>query len=229
MVNMKDKRLFPLIVVCLLFCGTCYGGVVFQGVGGGIFGVPDPNTGTSGSVVYDGVGTNVFKNGQLYTGPEVTVFTLSDKVFSTGIDEIFPILSLDYYNGRTVINTPVDSVPFTLNATFTSPSSSTVNFLDLRLENIVTNNDLPDNMDQLVFHDLPASTVFDLDGSLYNLEVLGFSNDGGATFISSIILEEDGNAQADLYAKITVPEPSLLVLLLTGTLCLRTKRGNIKY
>jgi len=222
---MKIKRLFPLIVVCLLFCGTCYGGVAFEGVGWGIFGVPDPNT---GSVVYDGVGTSVFKNGAPIGATPETIFTFSDTVFSTGIDELFPVLRLYYYNGITEMGTSVDSVPVTLNVIFTSHSFITTN-LEFRLENIVTNNDLPENADQLVFHDLPASTVFDLNGSLYNLEVLGFSNDGGVTFISSIILEEEGLAEADLYARITVPEPSVLALLLAGTLCFRTRRRNIKY
>ncbi|MHC4636531.1 MAG: choice-of-anchor K domain-containing protein [Planctomycetota bacterium] len=221
---MKSKRLFPLIVVCVLCCGTCYSGVAFQGVGWGIFGVPDPNTGKD----YSGVGTKVFKNGTLAKGEKETIFTLNDTVFSTGIGEVFPLLSLEYHNGRTVLDTTVDSVPVTLKVTFTSPSWSTINLLEFRFENIVTNNDLPENADQLVFHDLPASTAFDLDGGLYNIEILGFSNDGGATFISSIILEEEGDAEADLYARITVPEPSVLAILLAGTLYFRTRRRNIK-
>ncbi|MGH9549351.1 MAG: THxN family PEP-CTERM protein [Terriglobales bacterium] len=68
------------------------------------------------------------------------------------------------------------------------------------------------------------SQVFSVGGVDYTLEVLGFSNDGGATFTNEFLTTENQQNAANLYARVsavnppTVPEPGSLALLGLGLL-----------
>jgi len=194
--------------------------VGFTGTGSAVFGIPTPSMGK----IYDGVGTNEFKNGKVYTGQEPTLVRLDSLAFLVGPGVNFPVVHLTFFNGVTVIGSTVDSVPVNLTVNFTGPRSfgETLSFW---FEFDVTRNQ-PDDPDFLIVHDLPVSKTFDIGGDAYYLDLLGFSNDNGATIISTFELAESTTLESDLWAQIRpVPEPSTILLFGAAGLLLRVSRS----
>jgi hypothetical protein len=77
--------------------------------------------------------------------------------------------------------------------------------------------------DKVTFTNIETTKSFTLGGTPYTLELIGFSTDGGTTFINNFITEEGDTNQAVLYARFTapdpaVPEPGSLLLLATALL-----------
>lgn len=79
--------------------------------------------------------------------------------------------------------------------------------------------------DQITFTNLTTSSAFSIGGVDYVLELLGFSNDGGATLASNFISQENANNIIGLYGKLTarepdnpqpIPEPASMVLIGAG-------------
>jgi len=155
------------------------------------------------------VGTFVHHN-QPVTGDSITGATLDitlDMTFgSTSVIETFA------YNFQHV-ETP-NSIPCQFGpadgATNTVPCDDRVSIL----------NSIPDQ-------------TFTVGGTTYTLDLIGFSQDGGATVSNKFFTTEEQNNYAGLYAEVTsnftptVPEPSSVVLLITvigaGLACTRKR------
>ena len=76
--------------------------------------------------------------------------------------------------------------------------------------------------DRVVISFLNTSDTFDVGGTLYTFDLLGFSTNGGATISSTFLTTEQLNNKAGLYAVIRaatpdqIPEPGTLALLALG-------------
>lgn len=70
--------------------------------------------------------------------------------------------------------------------------------------------------DRITFVNLDTTSAFTVNGVAYTMALLGFSTNGGATFLPDFISQEGSNNSAGLYARITgptpVPEPATLLL-----------------
>ncbi len=155
--------------------------------------------------------------------------------FSTPADTPFAVAELFYHNGKTLKGSSVTTVPVDLDILFSNPSGvdRTLPFsFDFSL--VVNSADPVLSSDTLIVSDMGASATF-LDGiDLYEVELLGFSDDGGSTIIDKFTLLEEADTTSTLYAEITlkqgggtgdvVPEPSALGLIGTALLALRKKR-----
>jgi len=92
--------------------------------------------------------------------------------------------------------------------------------------------------DQITFTNLTTSSAFSIGGVDYVLELLGFSNDGGATLASNFISQENANNIIGLYGKLTarepdnpqpIPEPASMVMIgagLAGLGLIRRRRAK---
>jgi hypothetical protein len=88
--------------------------------------------------------------------------------------------------------------------------------------------------DDRVIVSAPSDGVFDVDGTLFTLE-LGFSSDGGDTILSEFITTEQLNNVAGLYGRfsaevVPVPEPGSLSLIgvALGAAVLRLRRRRTR-
>jgi hypothetical protein len=71
--------------------------------------------------------------------------------------------------------------------------------------------------DKITFTNLDLTSLFTLNSVAYKMDLLGFSNDGGATLSQSFISQEGSNNTIGLFARFTevrqVPEPTSLALI----------------
>lgn len=185
----------------------------FVGDSSGTWGNPNPGTNTA--AVFSGVGTNTFKWGDstgFGTAPNQLTFT--GNPLSTGIDSLFKVGDLTYFNGTTLRGTDVDSVPLNVALSFTSPSNLSENFDFTFQLNSTPNTGTPEQSADFVFPiNTFGSSSFSLDGTDYTLQLTGFSQDGGATTVNQFRVLEGATTTAAVFGKITpapVPESTSL-------------------
>lgn len=197
--------------------------ITFQGSASAEFGTPTPTTG----VTFSGVGTNTFTTGAPFSSSDSpNIFEIEGLSYLTSEDVAFAIANLTYTNGVTSVGTNVDSVPIDLTLSFTTPEIFAETFtFSFNLD--VTHNTTGDpvlDADTLTIVDVFSTTIFEIAGESFTLELLGFSSDGGVTIENQFTLPEDAMTESQLFAKISapsqeVPEPSgLLGLLSLGVL-----------
>jgi hypothetical protein len=70
---------------------------------------------------------------------------------------------------------------------------------------VVTENNGSDweNADYVFFRNLFSTETFEIDGTSYKLQIIGFSEDGGASTVTQFHVLEDEGTSAELYAKIS--------------------------
>lgn len=185
--------------------------LTFVGSSSGTWGTPDP--GTNSSPVFSGVGTNTFTWGDPDGfGVGTNQLTFNGNAFSTGVNTLFQVGNLTYFNGTTLLATTVDSVPLDVKLAFTNPSSLNEVF-DFNFKLISTpNTGTPEENADFVF---PLSSFgdrsFNIGGVNYTLQLTGFSQDGGATTVSEFHVLEGATTTAAIFGKISkVPEPTAL-------------------
>ena len=188
--------------------------LTFVGSSSGTWGTPAP--GTNPDAVFSGVGTNKFTWGDPFGFEVGNQLIFKGNTFFTGVNALFQVGSLTYFNSTTLIGTTVDSVPLDIKLAFTSPSSLNEVF-EFNFDLISTlNTDNPEESADFVF---PISSFgdrsFNIGGVNYTLELTGFSQDGGATTVSEFHVLEGARTTAAIFGKITVdprtvPEPATL-------------------
>ena len=188
--------------------------LTLQGTSSGTFGTP--NRGANTNSQSSGVGTNTFTFG----GGTPNRFTFSGNSFSTGIDSPFAVGNFTYLNEDTQSGTDVASVPLNIQLGFTNPSGvNQILGFDLGINTTPNNTGDPVlDADSVFPVNRFANSSFNVGGTDYTLELIGFSQDGGATVIDQFILPEGQTTASAAIARITaasnVPEPSSTVGLL---------------
>jgi hypothetical protein len=197
----------------------------FVGSSSGTFGTPTPTTAT-----FTGVGTNTFTWG---VGNPPNSLNFEGSSFSTNSNQRFSIGDLTYFNGSISAGTEADSVPLNILLSLTNPTGINETFVfDFDIIN-TPNNGTPEQNADFVF---PVSVIpsqsFNVGGTDYTLELLGFSQDGGVTVENEFRVLEGATTTAVLFGQITVappnptetPEPSAMIgLLAVGSLGMASK------
>jgi hypothetical protein len=208
--------------------------LTFEGASSGEFGLP----------VTPGYGADVFlsnnggTNNQLNWGNPVAgsfsnfVRFNGLSTFSAAADAVFKVGDLTYRNGSTTQGFDGD-FPLSVALDFTNPSgvNQTFSYLFNILNTTNSTGDPVLDGDRLQFSTAGlSSSVFNVGGVDYTLQLLGFSTDGGNTIISEFNSPEGFTANASLYGKITaapIPTPALLPGLIgMGLAALRKRKAE---
>ena len=212
--------------------------LTFSGISTGTWGEPTSGrTDMNPNPIYTGVGNNIFTwgdanvclpspnpSGCTITGSNKLTFT--ENSFSTGINSVFKIADLGYFNGTVVKGTSVEDVPLNINVSFMSPVGISQVF-DLKLHlvntpNSVTNSE-EENADLVFIDENLSNPTFAFEGNQYTLELTGFNPDVGQISIKAL---EGGTTKTAIYAKIkTIPEPATIAgLFLLGIYLISSKK-----
>ena len=163
------------------------------------------------------------------SAPSGLGFNPTDTPFSTNPDDVFKLGDLRHYNKPITANTAATSVNLNLATTVAgaAPASQSFDFM-FRIDE--TTNAYPCSYptdtgkpcaDRITFGNVDLTKFFAIGGINYTLQLIGFSNDGGATTLEYFDSQEGLNNTVGLYAKLTeaatqVPEPGSLALLGLG-------------
>ncbi|GGA30331.1 choice-of-anchor K domain-containing protein [Okeania sp. KiyG1] len=188
--------------------------ITFAGTSSGSWGIP---TGTFGAFLSnEGSGTN---NRLTWGTSGGGSFTNANYVqydglgFSTNVNTLFAVGDLTYRNGMTSRSSHNfrGDFPLEMELSFTNPFNSAENF-NYTFNIINTRNTTGDPVldgDRLRFQaNGLTSDTFNFNGVDYTLNLIGFSSDGGNTFVSEFNSPEFSVAESMLYAEITATSPS---------------------
>ncbi|MDJ0799006.1 MAG: choice-of-anchor K domain-containing protein [Calothrix sp. MO_167.B12] len=185
-----------------------------------------PSVGSNIDPVFSGVGTDIFRWGDpddFDVGANELAFT-AIPFNDVGVDSLFAIGDLTYFNGTVLINTAVENVPLNFDFSLNKPLSlNKSGLIDFALVNTPNLSDDPNqNADIVKFANNEILGTFSANDKEYQIVLPGFSQDGGANFLDEIIALEGKTTAATLYAKIKeidnngeppkkrVPEPGML-------------------
>ncbi|MEM1169904.1 MAG: choice-of-anchor K domain-containing protein [Cyanobacteria bacterium P01_H01_bin.35] len=192
-------------VEAITFAGTTSGSWRLPAVSASAEFLSDQNGGTNNRLTWGYPLPGSFTNYVQYDGLG----------FSTGVNTQFVIGDLTYQNGSTY-NSFNGDFPLEINLSFTNPFNNTEN-LNYSFNILNTPNITGDSVldgDKLKFQANGfTSDYFNFGGVNYTVKLIGFSSDGGNTFVSEFNSPEDSVANAMLYAQITrvdVPEPTAI-------------------
>ena len=177
---------------------------VFGGSASGIFGTPP---GMGGSVVVEGIGTNIFTTGRAWGNGRTNRLEMHGQSFNISENTSFAVSRLLYYNGTTYMGSTVNTVPFDLSLSYVDPFTQTIDFNFTFNLQYTPNNGVSEEEDAdiLTISDVASSTVFQVDGEDFTLSLVGFSTDGGNTIQNQYTLYEDAETESLLYANIAKP------------------------
>lgn len=214
----------------------------FGGSSIGRFGPPDIDEAIDPDAMFSverpAFDTEVFVLGEPGPDSMPNRLTFSGNRFDAGLDQVFSVGTLSYLNGQTFEGTNVSSVPLEISLSLTEPADHGFD-VDYRFGfDLTPNVGEADSADQLTISERPEEHRFSVDEQDYQLDVLGFSQDRGATFVSSLQVPEDSTTQSLLFAQMRlvasginddtpteVPEPSVLAGLLMIGGCFLKKRA----
>ncbi|MEL6814141.1 MAG: choice-of-anchor K domain-containing protein [Cyanobacteria bacterium J06598_3] len=220
---------------------------IFTGSSVGTFGKPTVNPETDPDALFSiensGPQSETFVLGEADTGSMPNKLTFSGTNFSTNADQPFAIGDLSYFNGQTFIGTNVSSVPIDITLAFNQPIQAQRQF-GYRFDFDLTPNTDTSNADHLVIAEAPVPQTIVTEDTRYRIELLGFSQDNGATFGQSFETPEDMLVNSTLFAQLKlatidrdinppgpteVPEPHTFAgLLLLGSVMLLRKPSDPK-
>lgn len=186
-----------------------------------IFGV---NNGDAGGLAYFNWGvpaTTTFNNQFTFDG----VGSDGDPDWISNAETPFKLGDFGYRNGSTTNSAGIVGVSLNVALTIITPALGANDFLfNYRITNTPnsTGNPVLDG-DIVTIIGQPSPTTFNYDGKTYTLDILGFSNDSGATIRTDFSSPEGATASAELYARITedihgIPDHAATVLLLGAAL-----------
>lgn len=210
----KTKFLPTLIATTTMLFATIgkVEAITFAGTSSASWGLP---TGTFGAFLSnEGGGTNNRLTWGAPVGGSFTNYVQYDGLgFSTNVNTLFAVGDLAYRNGDiyTSSHNFRGDFPLEVELSFTNPFNSAENFnYNFNILNTfnTTGNPVLDG-DKLRFQaNGLTSDTFNFNGVDYTLHLIGFSSDGGNTFVSEFNSPEDSVAEAMLYAEITAASPS---------------------
>ena len=138
--------------------------------------------------------------------------------FNTDLDTLFAVGNFTFRNGSTWSNSHnfTGDLPLDVKLSFTNPLVGDEQFqytFNYKQTPNIHNNPVLD-ADILKFPTNGfTSDTFNFDGVDYTLMLMGFSSDGGNTFVSEFDSPEESIAEAMLYAQIrakSIPEPTTI-------------------
>lgn len=137
--------------------------------------------------------------------------------FNVDINEEFDLGDFTHFNFQIDSGTGVDSVLLSISMDISvegNPYATPLSFTFLHEETSNTGSGCCDDI--VSFDSLVSSDTFEVDGTLYTLDLRGFSQNGGPTMEELVTTEEAANV-AQLRGVFTrVPEPGTLALLGLG-------------
>lgn len=217
---------------------------IFTGSSIGNFGNPTVNPETDPDALFSIENTTpqseTFVSGEADTGSMPNRLTFLGTNFRTNANQPFAIGDLSYFNGQTFIGTNVSSVPIDISLEFNQPIETQHQF-GYRFNFDLTPNTDVSNADQLVVSGNPRPQTVTTEDTRYRIELLGFSQDNGATFSQSFEAPEDTVVNSTLFAQLKLaslnrdtnpPSPTEIPeahpvagLLVLGSLMLLSKSG----
>jgi hypothetical protein len=204
---------FAVATVAEVTISTPVRAITFSGASSGIWGKPDPGS-VNNIATYTGVGTDFFTWGLAYPdiprfGTPPNSFKFAGGGFTTGVDSLFRIGDLTYFNGTVPLGSNVDKVPLSLNVGFNTPSQIDKTFdFDFNLVNTQNSSENPiDNADFVYITPKLNNRTFSYNGNQYTLELTGFSQDGGLTNLKEFRVLEGATTTAAIYGKISLLPP----------------------
>lgn len=231
-----NRSVFKVLVVIGLFLFSCVsaGAVTFTGTavgswsnvvstaGDDFYGIQNNDGGEVATFNWGTPATTSFNNRFQFDG--VGSDGAADPSWSTDSESAFKIGSFSYRNGSTYNSTGINGVDLDILLQITSPLGLADDYsFGFSIVNTPNNTGNPvlDGDLVAVLNSGISPTTFTYDGTLYTLQLLGFSSDGGTTIRNDFSSPEGSTANADVYARITtdvapVPEPGTIMLLGAG-------------
>jgi hypothetical protein len=234
---------FAVATVAEVTLSTPVRAITFSGVSSGMWGKPDPGSINNDST-FTGVGTDFFTWGLPYPddkrfGTPANSLKFAGGGFTTGVDSLFKIGDLTYFNGTVAFGTSVEKVPFSLKVGLNSPSKADEIFdFDFNLRNTPNTSENPiDNADSVYITPKLNNRTFAYKGNKYTLELTGFSQDGGLTNLKEFRVLEGATTTAAIYGKISalppvqppgrIPEPGVVGGLSCLGIYMLTRRKKV--
>lgn len=198
---------FYLLTILAGGSSSAWAAPIFEGQASPTFTSATPTAYTS--ITTTGNST-ILQTGLPVSGSFPGQLTLTGNSFQVEPGQPFAVGSFEYTNGTTNSSNPgATSVLADLALTFNGAlSSSTVFSFGFEWEHTPnsTGNAYQD-ADFLTPVSLFSSTNFSVANQLYTLQLLGFSQDGGANLTNSFRLKEEGTVGSQLFAQFIVPNP----------------------
>ncbi|GBC61651.1 hypothetical protein DENIS_2613 [Desulfonema ishimotonii] len=215
MKKLAKIAMFWVVVILSAFFVTGNAYAVFNGSVSGNWADPVPE---GSSPVFEGVGTSYFKWGDASFDTPPCHLKFEGYSFSNVSPEIpFKIGKVSYYNGTTGIGTDASSVNLILSLDIQAPIQ--VKFtpkFSLGLINVPNDGAAWENADYVHFPSSLSNEYITLGGTNYKLEIIGFSQDGGATTVKEFHVLEDNETSAELYGRITQGNAYYLPFFVSG-------------
>ncbi|MBN3922730.1 choice-of-anchor K domain-containing protein [Nostoc sp. NMS4] len=185
--------------------------LTFAGFSSGTWGNPTPGS-TDTNPIYTGVGSNIFTSGKPNLSSQLpNKLTFNGNSFSAGINSVFKIGDLTYFNGTILTDTGIEFVPLNLNLSLSSPVGTSQVF-DFNLHLVNTLNDPTDpekSADFLLLDTNFSNRSFTFGSNKYTLELVGFNPSGRQISLKAF---EEATTTTAIYAKIkNIPEPAPVV------------------
>ena len=168
-----------------------------------------------------GLPVDVFNNQFIFAG-------IGDAFGSNWIAELanpFLIGDFSYRNARTLFSSTVNGIDLNIALNLGASAGFDADQFSFDISFYLKNtpNTTGDPMldaDMVAFTNTSSPAIFNYLGTDYLLELLGLSNDGGQTILTSFTNPEGSTEIAGVYARITetepVPEPTTMLLLAVG-------------